>query len=50
MEENIRRRDFTPGEVAGATKRIYRLKNPGFFRRLFNAVIRFFKQLFRTGD
>jgi ParB family chromosome partitioning protein len=50
MEENIQRRDFTPQEVAEATKRIYRLKNPGFFRRLFDAIIRFFKRLFRIGD
>jgi ParB family chromosome partitioning protein len=50
VEENIQRRDFTPQEVAEATKRIYRLKNPGFFRRLFNAIIRFFKWLFRIED
>jgi ParB family chromosome partitioning protein len=50
MEENIQRRDFTPQEVAEATKRIYRLKNPGFFRRILNAIIRFFKWLFRIED
>jgi ParB family chromosome partitioning protein len=50
VEENIQRRDFTPQEVAEATKRIYRLKNPGFFRRILNAIIRFFKWLFRIGD
>jgi ParB family chromosome partitioning protein len=50
VEENIQRRDFTPQEVAEATKRIYRLKNPGFFRRILNAIIRFFKWLFRIED
>jgi ParB family chromosome partitioning protein len=50
VEENIQRRDFTPQEVAEATKRIYRLKNPGFFRRILNAIIRFFKWLFRIRD
>jgi ParB family chromosome partitioning protein len=50
VEENIQRRDFTPQEVAEATRTIYRLKNPGFFRRLFNAIIRFFKWLFRIED
>jgi ParB family chromosome partitioning protein len=50
VEENIQRRDFTPQEVAEATRRIYRLKNPGFFRRIFNAIIRFFTWLFRIED
>jgi ParB family chromosome partitioning protein len=50
VEENIQRRDFTPQEIAEATKRIYRLKNPGFFRRILNAIIRFFKWLFRIED
>jgi ParB family chromosome partitioning protein len=50
VEENIQRRDFTPEEVADATRRIYRLKNPGFFRRILNAIIRFFKWLFRIKD
>jgi ParB family chromosome partitioning protein len=50
VEENIQRRDFTPQEVAEATRRIYRLKNPGFFRRIVNAIIRFFKWLFRIED
>ena len=50
VEENIQRRDFSMDEVAEATKKIYRLQNPGFFRRLLNAVIRFFKRLFRIED
>lgn len=50
VEENIQRRDFSPEEIAEATKKIYRLKNPGFFRRLLNALIRFFKKLFRIEE
>jgi ParB family chromosome partitioning protein len=50
VEENIQRRDFTPQEEAEATRRIYRLKNPGFFRRILNAIIRFFKWLFKIED
>ena len=47
VEENIQRRDFNMEEVAEATKRIYRLQNPGVFRRMVDAIIRFFKWIFR---
>ncbi|MDR2257972.1 MAG: ParB N-terminal domain-containing protein [Treponema sp.] len=50
IEENIQRRDFTAGEISEATKKIYRLKNPGFFRRILRAAIRFFKKLFRIEE
>jgi ParB family chromosome partitioning protein len=50
IEENIQRRDFTAGELSEAAKKIYRLKNPGFFRRVLNALIRFFKKLFRIEE
>ncbi|MDR1277606.1 MAG: ParB N-terminal domain-containing protein [Treponema sp.] len=50
VEENIQRRDFAPEELAEATKRLYRLKNPGFFRRLWQTLIRFFKKLFRIEE
>ncbi|MDR0758816.1 MAG: ParB N-terminal domain-containing protein [Treponema sp.] len=45
VEENIQRRDFSMEEVSEATQKIYRLQNPGFFRRLLNRIIRFFKKL-----
>ncbi|GHU66133.1 chromosome partitioning protein ParB [Spirochaetia bacterium] len=48
VEENIQRRDFNNEEIAEATRRIYRLKNPSFFRRMLNALIRFFSRLFRA--
>ena len=50
VEENIQRRDFTSDEVAEASKKLYRLRNPGIFRRIINAIIRFFKWLFRIED
>jgi ParB family chromosome partitioning protein len=50
VEENIQRRDFTLEEIAEASKKIYRLKNPGFFKRIWDAIVRFFKRLFRIED
>ena len=47
IEENIQRRDFNMEEVAEATKKLYRLQNPGILRRILNAVIRFFRWLFK---
>ena len=50
VEENVQRRDFSIEEVADATRKIYRLQNPGFFRRILNAIIRFFRRLFKIED
>jgi ParB family chromosome partitioning protein len=50
VEENLQRMDFTPDEVSDAARRIYRLKHPSFFRRVLNAIKRFFKKLFRIKD
>jgi ParB family chromosome partitioning protein len=50
IEENMQRRDFNMEEVAEATKKLYRLQNPGFFRRIYDAVIRFFRWLFMIKD
>ena len=47
IEENTQRRDFSMEELADATKKLYRMQNPGFFRRIFNAIVRFFKWLFK---
>ena len=46
VEENIMRRDFSPEETAEASRRIYRLRNPGFFRRMLRAIAGFFKRSF----
>jgi len=50
VEENMQRRDFNMEEVAEATKKIYRLQNPGFLRRILNALIRFLRWLFKIED
>jgi ParB family chromosome partitioning protein len=50
VEENRQRRDFNPEELAEAARKIYRLRNPGFFRRIWNRVARFFRRLFRIED
>jgi ParB family chromosome partitioning protein len=49
IEENIQRMDFTGTEIVGATKELYRLKNPNFFRRILNAFSIFFTRLFKLG-
>jgi len=50
IEENTQRRDFTMEELADATKKLYNMQNPGFFRRIGSAIVRFFKWLFRIQD
>ncbi|GHV95502.1 chromosome partitioning protein ParB [Spirochaetia bacterium] len=50
VEENVQRRDFNMEEVADATRKIYRLQNPGFFRRILNAIISLIKKLFKIED
>jgi Predicted transcriptional regulators len=50
LEENKYRKDFNDEEVAEAARKIYRLKHPSFFRRVINAIVRFFKRLFRIKD
>jgi ParB family chromosome partitioning protein len=46
VEENIQRQDFNSDEIAAATKSLYKLQNPGFWRRFWNAITAFFKRLF----
>ena len=50
VEENIQRRDFSLEETAEATRKLYRLRNPGFFRKILNAIINFLKRLFKIED
>ena len=50
VEENVQRIDFSLDEVAEASRKIYRLQNPGFFRRILNAIIRLFRKLFRKEE
>ena len=50
IEENIQRRDFSMDEVAEATRKVYRLQNPGLFRRILNAIVRFFRWLLKIEE
>jgi ParB family chromosome partitioning protein len=50
VEENLQRQDFTPEEITEATKKIYRLKNPGLFRRFLNWITGLIKKLLRIED
>jgi ParB family chromosome partitioning protein len=50
VEENMQRRDFNMEEVAEATKKIYRLQHPGFFRRILNTLLRFLRWIFKIED
>jgi len=47
LEENIQRRDFSREEAEEAARKIRRLKNPPLIIRIINAIIRFFKRIFR---
>jgi ParB family chromosome partitioning protein len=50
VEENIQRHDFNMEELAEATQKLYKLRTPGFFRRIWDAIIRFLKKIFRIED
>ena len=47
LEENIQRRDFSIEEEQEAVKKIIKLKNPCWFRRVINAIARFFRRFFK---
>jgi ParB family chromosome partitioning protein len=47
LEENLQRRDFTPEEIAGAARKLNKLRNPGFFLRIRNRIVSFFKRLLK---
>jgi len=47
VEENIQRRAFSPQEEEVARSKLQRLRNPGFLRRIWNAIVNFIKRLFR---
>jgi ParB family chromosome partitioning protein len=48
VEENLQRQNFSAEELAQAARRLNKLRNPGFFRRLWNAFLRFCRKLFKT--
>ncbi|MBN2048850.1 MAG: ParB/RepB/Spo0J family partition protein [Spirochaetales bacterium] len=46
LDENIHRRNLSADELADAFALIDRLKNPRFFRKIWRAIVAFFKRLF----
>lgn len=50
LDENMYRSQLTRDEIDEAITRLERLKNPGFFRRIWNAIVRFFSRLFGGSD
>lgn len=49
LEENTQRSNFTELELLEGYKQLERLRNPSFFRRIWNAIRGFFLRLFRKG-
>lgn len=43
LEENNQRKEFTDAELLEGYKRLERLRNPSFFRKILNAIIKFFE-------
>ncbi len=46
IEENTQRKSLTPDELAEAYLRLDRIRNPGFFGRIWQAIRRFVRRLF----
>ncbi|GHU48627.1 chromosome partitioning protein ParB [Spirochaetia bacterium] len=46
IEENTQRSPLSVDELAEASRRLYKLLHPGFFRRLFRSIGNFFKRIF----
>ena len=46
LEENLHRRNLSADELSDGYARLEKLKNPGFFARLWEAVKGFFRRLF----
>ena len=46
LEENTQRNNFTEFELLEGYKQLERLKNPGFWLRIWNAIKAFFRQIF----
>ncbi len=50
LEENMQRVPLAREEIALAVERLERLRHPGLLRRLWNAIARFVRRLFRLED
>jgi ParB family transcriptional regulator, chromosome partitioning protein len=50
LDENVQRYQLTRDEVEDALARLERLKNPGFLRRIWQAIVRFWQKLFKLDE
>lgn len=46
IDENLQRRNLSAVELSDGITRLDKLRNPGLFRRILNAILRFFKKIF----
>jgi len=46
IDENVYRKPFTSDELSDAFEKLDRLKNPRFFRKIWNALKAFFSKIF----
>lgn len=46
IDENLYRRPLSAGEITDGLTRIDRIRNPGFFMRIFRSIAGFFARLF----
>jgi ParB family transcriptional regulator, chromosome partitioning protein len=47
IDENLHRRSLSPDELADGYARLTRLKNPGFFRRIWQKIRDLFRRILR---
>jgi len=46
LDENVQRYPLGRDELGYALEKLDKLRNPGFFRRIWNAIVGFFRRLF----
>ena len=49
LEENVQRKELTADEVTEALSRLEKIRNPPFFKRIWQAIKDFLARLFRRG-
>jgi len=50
IEENTQRKNLSTDELAEAYLRLDKLQNPGLLRRIWLAIVDFFRRIFRRGS
>jgi len=50
LEENVQRVPLGRDELEAAIERLERLRHPGFFMRIWNAIVRFVRRVFGVAD